>query len=184
MRLWRVSIVLLLVTIGIGCSSMPKSLQTVPHVDLPRYMGDWYVIANIPYFAEKDCFDSIESYALRGDGDIDNWFTCRSKSFEAPLKRKASALITVKDKTTNATWSVHFFKIISVKYLIIDLDQNYQWMAVGHPSRRYGWIMARTKTLPETTYQAILQRLGDQGYDTTKFKMVPQQSAPSTHPPP
>jgi apolipoprotein D and lipocalin family protein len=36
-------------------------------------MGDWYVIASIPYFAEKDCVDSIESYALRPDGKIDNW---------------------------------------------------------------------------------------------------------------
>lgn len=154
---------------------MNRPLQTVPHVDLPRYMGDWYVIANIPYFAEKDCFDSIESYALRADGDIDNWFTCRSKSFEAPMKRRARALATVKDKTTNATWSVRFFKVISVKYLILDLDPNYQWMAVGHPSRRYGWVMARSKTIPENIYQPILGRLRNQGYDITKFQMVPQQ---------
>ena len=158
-----------------GCATMDSPLRTVAHVDLPRYMGDWYVIANIPYFAEKDCFDSVESYALRPDGDIDNWFTCRKKSFEAPMKRKANALATVTDKTTNATWSVRFFKIISVKYLILDLDPNYQWVAVGHPSRRYGWIMARTKTLPDSTYQDILRRLGEQGYDTGKFKKVPQQ---------
>lgn len=157
---------------------MNRPLQTVPHVDLERYMGDWHVIANIPYFAEKDCFDSIESYALRPDGDIDNWFTCRSKSFDAPLKRKATALATVTDKVTNATWSVRFFKVISVKYLILDLDPDYQWMAVGHPSRRYGWVMARAKTLPESTYQGILRRLGEQGYDTAKFHRVPQQAVP------
>src|ERR1700760_367363 len=94
-----------------GCSSMKQPLTPVPHVDLPRYMGDWYVIANIPYFAEKGCFDSIESYAARPDGNIDNWFTCRKGSFEAPMKRKASALATVKDTETNATWSVRFFKV-------------------------------------------------------------------------
>jgi apolipoprotein D and lipocalin family protein len=154
---------------------MGKPLQTVPHVDLPRYMGDWYVIANIPYFAEKGCFDSVESYALRPDGDIDNWFTCRQGSFAAPMKRKANALATVKDRQTNATWSVRFFKIISVKYLILALDPDYQWAAVGHPSRRYGWILARSKTMDPTTYAAILQRFSDQGYDTTKFEKVPQQ---------
>jgi len=158
-----------------GCTSMGKPLQTVPHVDLPRYMGDWYVIANIPYFAEKGCFDSVESYALRPDGDIDNWFTCRQGSFAAPMKRKANALATVKDRQTNATWSVRFFKIISVKYLILALDPDYQWAAVGHPSRRYGWILARSKTMDPTTYAAILQRFSDQGYDTTKFEKVPQQ---------
>jgi apolipoprotein D and lipocalin family protein len=155
---------------------MGKPLQTVPHVDLPRYMGDWYVIANIPYFAEKNCFDSVESYALRPDGDIDNWFTCRKKSFDAPMEREASARASVKDKSSNAAWRVRFFKIISVQYLILDLDPNYQWVAVGHPSRNYGWIMARTKTLPDATYQGILRRLGEQGYDVAKFEKVPQKA--------
>lgn len=158
-----------------GCTSMSPPLQTVPHVELPRYMGDWYVIANIPYFGEKNCFDSVESYSLRADGKIDNWFACREKSFAAPLKRKASALITVEDTTSNASWSVRFFKVISVSYLILDLDPDYQWAVVGHPSRRYGWIFARSKTLPEATYQSILARLAAQGYDTSKFTKVPQQ---------
>ena len=157
-----------------GCASVNQPLETVPHVDLSRYMGDWNVIANIPYFAEKNCVDSVESYALRSDGKIDNWFACRDKSFDAPLKRKASALITVKDTASNAVWSVKFFKVISVSYLILDLDANYQWAVVGHPSRRYGWIFARGKTLPDTTYRQILQRLERQGYDTARFTKVPQ----------
>ena len=165
-----------------GCTSMSKPLQTAPHVDLQRYMGDWYVIANIPYFAEKDCFDSIESYALRPDGNIDNWFTCRKKSFDAPMKRKATALAVVRDKQTNATWSVKFLKVISVKYLILDVDRAYQWAAVGHPSRNYGWVLARTKTLPESTYNEILRRFSDQGYDVTRFQKVPQQKTVAAAP--
>jgi apolipoprotein D and lipocalin family protein len=151
------------------------ALKTVDHVDLPRYMGDWYVIANIPYFAEKNCFDSIESYALRPDGKINNWFRCRKGSFTAPLAQKASALVTVDDPTSNAAWHVHFFKIISVKYLILALDPNYQWVLVGHPSRRYGWIMSRAKTMDEGLYQRILHDAAEQGYDPAKFQKVPQQ---------
>jgi len=164
-----------LVLFLVGCASVKQPLRTVPHVDLPRYMGDWYVIGEIPYFAEKDCVDSIESYALRPDGDIDNWFTCRKKSFDAPMKRKLTTTAKVFDKTTNAEWRVKFFKVLSIKYLIIDLDPDYQWVVVGHPSRSYGWIMARAKTIPEATYQAILGRLGDQGYDMSKFEKVPQR---------
>jgi apolipoprotein D and lipocalin family protein len=178
MRGWTGSLLLSMVALTAGgCMSTRQPLQTVPHVDIPKYMGDWYVIANIPYFAEKDCVDSIESYALRSDGDIDNWFTCRKKSFDAPMKRKASAVATIDDKNSNATWRVRFFKVISVKYLIIDLDPGYQWVAVGHPSRRYGWIMARSKTLADSTYDEILGRMGKQGYDTTRFAKVPQQTA-------
>jgi apolipoprotein D and lipocalin family protein len=174
----RLGVLALLAWLAAGCTSMREPLHTVPHVDLPRYMGDWYVIANIPYFAEKNCFDSVESYALRDDGRIDNWFTCREKSFQAPMKRKATALITVKDKASNAFWSVRFFKIFAIKYLILDVDPDYQWAVVGHPSRKYGWVFARAKTLPDATYQGILRRLAAQGYDPGKFKLVPQAPAP------
>ncbi len=179
MRL-KIACLMLSVTLVLtaGCQSVTQPLQTVPHVDLPRYMGDWYVIANIPYFAENGCFDSIESYALRADGDIDNWFTCRKGSFAAPLKRKVSALAIVKDRQTNATWRVRFFRVISVSYLILDLDPGYQWAAVGHPSRRYGWILARSKTLDPATYDAILRKFAEQGYDSTRFEKVPQHAAP------
>src|SRR4051812_49960409 len=86
-------------------------LHTVQHVDLPRYMGDWRVIANIPYFAEKECVDSIETYALRPDGKIDNFFTYRKKSFEAPQK-KIQALAWVHDHETNAEWRVPVFRAV------------------------------------------------------------------------
>jgi apolipoprotein D and lipocalin family protein len=176
--LFRSAVIAALAGLTLGCASMKQPLQTVPQVDLPRYMGDWYVIANIPYFAEKGCYDSIESYALRADGRIDNWFQCRKDSFDAPLKRKATAIATVKDKASNAVWKVRFFGVISVSYLVLDLDPAYQWVAVGHPSRSYGWIMARSKTLDEATYQGILQRLAAQGYDPAKFEKVPQRAAP------
>jgi apolipoprotein D and lipocalin family protein len=159
-----------------GCADMKNPLRPVARVDLPRYMGDWYVIANIPYFAEKGCVDSIESYALRSDGDIDNWFSCREKSFTAPMKRKATAKAVVVDTVSNAVWKVKFLWIISVKYFILDLDPGYRWVAVGHPSRNYGWVMARSKSLDEGTYQGILGRLATQGYDISRFQKVPQQS--------
>lgn len=152
-------------------SSVP--LHTVQHVDVPRYMGDWRVIANIPYFAEKNCVDSIESYALRPDGKIANTFTYRRKSFDAPQKR-LHAVAQVENHQTNASWSVRFFGLIAVDYLVLDLDPDYQWTVVGHPSRKYGWILARQKTLPEGTYESILHRLAQHGYDPAQFKRVPQ----------
>ncbi len=166
-----------------ACTHSPRSpmassppLRTVSHVDLPRYMGDWRVIANIPYFAERGNVDSVETYQLRPDGTIDNRFAFRKHSFDAPLKSMAFTA-EVKNPQTNAEWRVRFLPFFKVAYLILDLDPAYQWVAVGHPSRKYGWIMARAKTLPEETYQGILQRLRAQGYDPAKFAKVPQTRA-------
>jgi apolipoprotein D and lipocalin family protein len=140
-------------------------------------MGGWFVIANIPYFAEKDCFDSVEGYALLPDGRIDNRFACREKSFDAPMKPRLKTIATVYDRTTNAEWRVPFYNVIRVKYFVIDLDPNYRWAVIGHPSRRYGWVISRTASLPDATYSGILERLRGQGYDPTKFVKVPQGRA-------
>lgn len=167
-----------------GCSTTkstsmakPKTvLRTVQYVDLPRYMGDWRVIANIPYFAEKGCVDSIESYALRPDGKIENWFTYRKKSFDRPQKTiKAQAEVV--NPQTNAEWRVKFFGLVKAPYFVIDLDPNYQWTVIGHPSRDYGWIMARERTMAPATFEAILDRLAVQGYDPGRFVKVPQSPA-------
>lgn len=156
-----------------GTQSTTPPLRTVQHVDLHRYMGDWRVIANIPYFGEKNCVDSIESYALRPDGRIDNRFTYRKGSFSAPQKQM-TALAWVVNPKTNAEWNVRFFGLLTVDYLIIDLDLNYRWAVLGYPERKYGWILAREKTLPDSTYDAILHRLAAQGYDPKRFRKVPQ----------
>lgn len=91
------------------------------------------------------------------------------------MKRRANALAVVDDKTSNSVWHVRFFKIISVKYLILAVDPNYQWAVVGHPSRNYGWILARSKVLDEATYGRALDILAAHGYDISRFKKVPQQ---------
>lgn len=161
---------------------MPKStLRTVPSVDLARFMGDWRVIANIPYFAERDAVDSVESYALRPDGKIDNWFVFRRGSWDAQPKRFEFSAEVV-DKRTNAEWRVRFLPFLKVAYLVIDLDPDYRWTVIGHPSRRYGWIMARERTLSGEVYAGILQRLADQGYDPSKFVKVPQVRPGGVHP--
>lgn len=162
------------VTAASSATRMSKPpLRTVSKVDLPRFMGDWRVIANIPYFAERDAYDSVESYALRPDGTIANWFVFRRGSWDAPVKRFDFSAQVVNTET-NAEWRVRFLPILKVAYLIIDLDPDYQWTVIGHPSRRYGWIMARGRTLPDDVYAGILRRLADQGYDPSKFVKVPQ----------
>jgi apolipoprotein D and lipocalin family protein len=169
-----------------GCSLLAGrfgDLPTPPHVDLARYMGHWRIIANIPYFAEAGCQDSIESYALRPDGDIDNWFSCRKDSLDAPLQRIAQARAVVVNHDSNAEWNVLFYQFLKIKYVVLAVDPDYRWAAIAHPSRQYGWVVARDPSLPEATYQHILALFAQQGYDTQRFVKVPQ-SPVALEPPP
>ena len=52
-----------------ACSSHPP-MKTVNHVDLARFMGDWYVIANIPTFLEKEAHNAVKPYEPGENGTI------------------------------------------------------------------------------------------------------------------
>src|SRR5512135_2397193 len=70
-----------------GCAARRPPIRIESHVDLPRFMGDWYVIANIPTFVEKGAYNAIESYRLDADGTIATTFTFRQGSFDGKPKR-------------------------------------------------------------------------------------------------
>jgi len=167
---------LLVGVLALPLSAMAKQppMQTVANVDIPRYMGDWYVIAHLPIFLEKGKVGTIDRYVLRPDGKIDNAFLFRKGSLDAPLQ-DWKAIAWVHDKNTKAEWRVRFIWPFSAKYLVIDLDKNYQWAVVGHPKRKLGWVLSRTPTMDDETYEHTLKSLAAQGYDTAKFVKVPQK---------
>ncbi len=45
----------------------------------------------------------------------------------------------------------------------------YSYAVVGHPSRDYLWVLSRTPTMTEATYQSIVERLQTQGYETGRL---------------
>ena len=61
------------------------------------------------------------------------------------------------------------------KFLIINLDKNYQITVIGHPSKKYVWIMSRNPAIEDEKYESILGYLSSIGYDISKIKEVPQE---------
>jgi apolipoprotein D and lipocalin family protein len=158
-----------------ACSSptLPP-ITVVPKVDLPRFMGDWYVIANIPTFIEKGAHNAMESYRQNADGSIATTFTYRQDSFNGPQKRYEPTGF-VQDKNSNAIWGMRFVWPIKADYRIVYLDPDYTQTIIGREARDYVWIMARTPSIPEADYQRLLALLGREGYDVTQIRKVPQQ---------
>jgi len=158
-----------------GCSTVSQPpIQTVRQVDLPRFMGDWYVIANIPTFIEKGAHNAVESYRLEPDGTIDTVFTFRADGFDGPPKRYNPRGF-IFDRESNAVWGMQFIWPIKADYRIVWLTPDYSQTVIGRDARDYVWIMARTPEIPEADYQAILAFLKQQGYDISKIQKVPQR---------
>jgi apolipoprotein D and lipocalin family protein len=164
-----------------GCSGEPPNpnprasvpLQTVP-VDLPRYMGRWYIIANIPYFAERNFVGAYAEWKLRPDGKIDDSYLAHKGSFDAPLKHY-QFLDTPVPGSGGGEWSVQVFWPVRFKQLTLYVDPDYRYTILGYPGKNLGWIFSRDPDMSDETYHAMLAKLDEMGYDTSRFRRVPQR---------
>lgn len=166
------SAVVLLVLLLTACMTMNgkgmKPLETVSFVDLDRYVGQWYEIARYHHRFQEGCVGSRATYTLRDDGRITVVNECYDKSFSGKL-RSVKGKAWVVDTDSNARLKVSFFWPFAGDYWIIDLGENYEYAVVGHPARKYLWILARTPEMDDRVYEAILMRLEKQEYDTAKL---------------
>ena len=170
----RAGILATISVITIGACQSTEPMDTVEYVDLNRFMGDWYVIANIPTSLEKKAHNAVESYSLRDDGTIDTVFTFNKGAFDGPEKRYTPHAV-VRDTESNAVWGMQFIWPIRADYRIIYLDDNYQVTVIGRNKRDYVWIMARSPQLADAQIERLKRLVAEVGYDIEKLRMVPQQ---------
>jgi apolipoprotein D and lipocalin family protein len=166
-----------------GCATSREPLRgTTAPVDLPRFMGAWYVLGFIPLhvpllpmFSERDAHNGIESYELRPDGTIATTYTFRRGAFDGPEKR-FTPKARVSNPPVNSEWDMKFaWYMPSSDYLILFVDKDYQTTIIGVPNRAYVWIMARKPMIAEAEYTALLDRVEQAGYDRSLVKKVPQR---------
>ena len=157
----------------VGCASKGPEMQTVDYVDLERFMGDWYVIANIPTFLEKGAHNAVENYALNEDGTIATTFTFRADSFDGKEK-EYNPKGFVKDTETNALWGMRFIWPIKADYRVVYLDEDYTQTIIARQKRDFIWIMARTPEITDEDYDRLIEFSASIGYDVDKIERVPQ----------
>ena len=148
-------------------------LQTVPIVDIKKYMGKWYEIASFPQRFQKGCHCTTAEYTLSEKGYVIVENRCNKNSMDGPtsyIKGKAF----VEANSGNAKLKVQFFWPFTAKYWIIDLADDYQYAVVSHPNKKYLWILSRTPTMEAMTYAKIITRLKGKGFDLSKLRITQQ----------
>ncbi len=167
----------LLAVVALGltaCAAKGPEMEPVEYVDLERFMGPWYVIANIPTFLEKDAYNAVETYTLNDDGTIDTLFEFRKGSFDGE-KKDFNPKGFIKDTESNALWGMRFIWPIKADYRIVYLDEDYTQTIIGRQKRDFVWIMARTPTISDEDYTKLTELVRSLGYDMSKVQKVPQQ---------
>jgi apolipoprotein D and lipocalin family protein len=142
-----------------GCAAKGPEMKTVDYVDIDRFMGSWYVIANIPTFH---------------DGTIATNFKFRKGGFDGKAK-EYNPKAFVLDEESNARWGMRFVWPIKADYRIVYLDDDYTKTIIGRQDRDFVWIMARTPTISALDYDQLVSLVESLGYDTSKLERVPQR---------
>jgi apolipoprotein D and lipocalin family protein len=161
-----------------SCASPQPPLEVVEEVDLDRYLGRWYEIASIPQRFQRGCVASRATYTARRDGRIGVLNECRDGSFDGKLRRAEAVAWVANPEESRAKLEVQFFWPFRGDYWIVELDPDYRYAAVGHPSRDYLWILSRTPTMDPALYRELSARLEAKGYDLTRLRLTAQPPAP------
>ena len=149
-----------------------QPMQTVDKVDLDRYAGLWHEIAKIPNSFQKKCVGGTTAeYTLLENGTVQVINRCREADGN---EKSAKGVARVVDAESNARLQVSFVRFFGVNwfwgdYWIIGLSEEYQWAVIGHPDRKYGWILARTPEMELSDLERCYQILQEQGYDPNDF---------------
>ena len=151
------------------------AMDVVKNLDLDRFMGKWHVIANIPNFFEKNCIDSYDIYKKNDNGYIDIEYHATRNGRPVLYRQKGEVI----DEINKSEWKLRLTKpyipIIRLPYKVIILDDSYEYMVIGYPKNKLGWVMSRKKSIEDAIYQDIMNRLENEfGYKRNQFEMVLQ----------
>lgn len=155
---------------------------TVSQIRLDDYLGRWYEIGRLPMSFQDKCTHNVTAtYSLKDNGKINVLNACATKDGMASVNGEAYAT-----DETNAKLRVSFLPsflkklpIGKANYWVLASDQGtsgrYTSALVGTPNHKYLWVLSRTPTLDDATYERYLGIAKQNGYELSKFTKTPQK---------
>jgi apolipoprotein D and lipocalin family protein len=160
-----------ILSILVGCTSIPEGLQPVSGFEVNRYLGRWYEIARLDHSFERNLSNVIAEYSVRDGGGIDvlNKGFDKSKGEWREIKGVARFI----GEKNVGSLKVSFFGPFWGGYHVIALDkENYRYSMVAAPSRSYLWILSRDKMLDQEIVAELVARARQWDFDTEKLIYV------------
>ena len=152
-----------------------EPMTTVPGIDVPRYLGTWYEIAKFPNRFQKMCASNTSAqYSARPDGSLSVRNRCTDKDgkiseVEGQARQIGNATSPKLEVRFAPAW-LSFLPFVWGDYWVIDLDAEYQLVAVSEPKREFLWVLSRTPVVSAKAYDDLLARLRAKSLDTGKLE--------------
>ena len=166
--------ILLSFALMMSCSlftSAHTELPTASKVEVQRYVGKWNAIAALPQFFTRKCEAQTAEYEIIGEGEISVLNICLKKKGETTIEGQAKVVDTQTNAKLEVTFNNFWTRLFRVKgdYIIIKLDESYEYVLVGSTNRKSLWIMSREETMPKEVYNDYVKVAQALGFNTSKL---------------
>ena len=165
-------------------SHAQEPVTPIASLNVARYMGTWYEIAKYPNFFQRKCAsNTVAEYSTQPDGTVRVFNRCtqdNGKVIDAlGQARQIGNATSPKLEVRFAPAWLSFLPFVWGNYWVIDIDPEYQLVAVSEPKREYLWILSRTPEVDGKAYEGLLARLVKSGFDMGKLERSKQVKAAS-----
>ena len=167
-------LVILVLTGNCDNSSTKVDNSAVNELDLQRYLGTWYEIARFDHPFERNLVGVTATYELRDDGKIRVINKGYKNSLDGKLKTAKGKAKRPNPEEEPGKFKVAFFLFFYADYIVMELDENYEWALIGSSGDDYLWILSRTPQPVKSVVDKIVNLARKRGYDTSRLIWVEQ----------
>jgi apolipoprotein D and lipocalin family protein len=168
------SVALPLLGRALGAGDAPPPLLTMSYVDLRLYAGRWFELARLPAPFEGSCIGQPTATYVPQGARVQVINRCADRSGNV---REARGVARVVAGSGNARLEVslwprllRWLPLAWADYWILHVDEGYNVALVGHPNRRFLWILSRQRTLPAPVMEGLVRMAAERGFAVDRLQ--------------
>lgn len=155
---------------------LPPPVMVAPRVDLGRYLGRWFEIAQIPG-SRPPCSGQVSAIYSQAAEGIAILNRCNRRG-RIVLAKGIAEIVEgsngAKLKVCFAPTWLRWLPLVWGDYWILHVDGGYRHALVGSPDRRHLWILSRSPAISDSDLQRLVDLARAQGYRVDRLKLTPQ----------
>lgn len=161
---------LILLTLLMGCTSIPKGITPVDNFEVDKYLGTWYEIARLDHRFERGLSKVSAEYSLLSNGDIQVLNSGFSEEKQEMNTAEGKARFV--GDSSKGHLKVSFFGPFFGSYVVFELDDNYEYAFVSGYNRKYLWLLSRTTTPDQEVIELFNSRAESLGFNIDELIFV------------
>lgn len=161
-----------------GSLSLGSRPATANSISTSQLLGKWFEIAATPQSYQKQCRSNatLELFELPNQ-ELKVLNTCIQFNDEKHIAEGRGRIINTLEKSKISITYIRFFDwihLLGTELQVLNFDKNENYMIIGNPDKKIGWILSRDEELSLPDLKHISQILQQYKIDPCLFFIQPQ----------